>query len=202
MFEKLQGLVWQLLHDGPRTLRATELRQAALRESPHATPGELALLKDRARVLRRYNARTAAHGEPWPPPASLDGHFDYPSDGCGAFVPEIKPPSQRRRGHGGWLGQTQAAHARWGGADACTIRVLSVEEWEAASPRCLAALFTRPFLVRAGAESVVNRALSISPFLLRKSLHKTLLLLSSLETNSDRRAGGVCGRQIRTSGAT
>ena len=101
MFEKLQGLVWQLLHDGPRTLRATELRQAALRESPHATPGELALLKDRVRVLHRYNARTAAHGETWPPPASLDGHFDYPSEGCGAFVPEIKPPSQRRCGAAG-----------------------------------------------------------------------------------------------------
>ena len=176
MFEKLQGLVWQLLHDGPRTLRATELRQAALRESPHATPGELALLKDRVRVLRRYNARSAAHGEAWPPPASIDGHFDYPTEGCGAFVPEIKPPSQRRRGHGGWLGQTQAAHARWGGADACTIRVLSVEEWEAASPRCLAALFTRPFLVRGGAESIVNRACSFTAFF-RKSLRKKVLLV-------------------------
>ena len=49
VFEKLQGLTWQFLHDGPRTLRATEMRLALGR----ATLPEQALLRDREDSLCR-----------------------------------------------------------------------------------------------------------------------------------------------------
>ena len=52
VFEKLQGLTWQFLHDGPRTLRATELRLATGRPS---LP-EQALLRERVRVRPRIVA--------------------------------------------------------------------------------------------------------------------------------------------------
>jgi hypothetical protein len=50
------------------------------------------------------------------------------------------------------------ARARWGGRDSCTIRVLTVAEWDGASPQCLAALFSRPFLVRGGGEAIADRS--------------------------------------------
>jgi hypothetical protein len=48
---------------------------------------------------------------------------------------------------GGWL-LSKKARVRWGGASSCSIRVLSAAEWKSASPECLAALFTRPFMVQ------------------------------------------------------
>ena len=48
---------------------------------------------------------------------------------------------------GGWQG-SKKARIRWGGGGSCSIRVLTETEWENASPDCLAALFTRPFLVQ------------------------------------------------------
>lgn len=153
VFEKLQGLTWQFLHDGPRTLRATELRLATGRPS---LP-EQALLRERVRVLHRYGNLTDAHGQAWPPPAagSADGHLPWPEDGCGSFAAETTSPSVRQRGHGGWQTLKPEANRRWGGGGLCTIRVLSREEWESASPECLGALFTRPFLVAAGGVSAL-----------------------------------------------
>ena len=155
VFEKLQGLAWQFLHDGPRLLRATELRLAA----GMASMPEQALLRERIRVLHRYGNRTAAHGQPWPPLLSTaaDGHLPFPKEGCGSFPSQISAPTIRSSGDGGWRGATAASHQRWGGKDSCSIRVLSFEEWANASPECLASLFTRPFLVKGGAEDIVNR---------------------------------------------
>jgi hypothetical protein len=153
VFEKLQGLTWQFLHDGPRTLRATELRLALGR----TTPPETALLRDRIRVLHRYGNLTENHGQPWPPTAT-DGHVPWPARGCGAFPAGTSAANSRKRGHGGWQTASPEATERWGGEDQCTIRVLSFEEWEAAGPECLAALFTRPFLVTSGAVSDTDRS--------------------------------------------
>ena len=162
VFEKLQGLAWQFLHDGPRLLRATELRLA----TAQASMPEQALLRERIRVLHRYGNLTAAHGQPWPPPlsAAIDGHLPWPREGCGSF-PTRTSALKRTSGlfglfgadDGGWQTATSAARQRWGGEDSCTIRVLSLKEWEDGNPECLAALFTRPFLVQGGAEAVVNR---------------------------------------------
>jgi len=73
-----------VLHDGHRTLRATELRAQAIRASPathHASEAQLSLLAERGRLLRRYVERIAAHGQDWPPPAATDGHHPYPARG-------------------------------------------------------------------------------------------------------------------------
>lgn len=58
-------------------------------------------------------------------------------------------------GAGGWLG-SKKARIRWGGGDSCSIRVLTATEWERASPDCLAALFTRPFLVQGLDDTIVG----------------------------------------------
>lgn len=145
LFEKLQSFTWQILHDGPRTLRATQLRLRLLEASPDAgkKQEELELLRERVRALRAYNKLTAAHGQPWPP--GEDGHVVYPDEGCGSFPTggTTKPPSTLVDGEGGWLGRTEAVHARWGGRDSCSVRVLSHSEWARATPRCLVSDCTR-----------------------------------------------------------
>lgn len=153
VFERLINLTWQFLHDGARTLRATELWLALARPSGQATPPEQeSLLRERIRVLHRYGNLTKRHGQEWPPPA--DGHTAWPAEGCGTFPGKTSAgANSRKRGHGGWQTTTAEATKRWGGEDHCTIRVLSVSEWENAAPECLAALFTRPFLVASGAVS-------------------------------------------------
>ena len=127
---------------------------------------EQQLLRERIRVLHRYGNLTVAHGMIWPPPVSTatEGHLPFPEHGCGSFQSKTSSPEWSfdllgmfGTDDGGWQGVTAAAHRRWGGEDSCTVRVLSAEEWENASPQCLAALFTRPFLVRNAAESVANR---------------------------------------------
>ena len=153
MFERLINLAWQFLHDGARTLRATELWLALAKPSGQATPPEQeSLLRERIRVLHRYGNLTKRHGQAWPPIA--DGHKPWPAEGCGTFPGKTSAgANSRRRGHGGWQTTTAEATERWGGEDRCTIRVLSFNEWDAAAPECLAALFTRPFLVTSGAVS-------------------------------------------------
>lgn len=157
VFEKLQGLTWQFLHDGPRTLRATEIRLAR----GYSTLSEQALLKDRIRVLHRYGNLTEGHGQPWPP-ATADGHIPWPTEGCGAFPGKTSAPEPTGQGHGGWQTTTPEAAERWGGENSCTIRVLSLKEWETATPECLAALFTRPFLVTSGAVSGPQTAIILA----------------------------------------
>ena len=161
VFEKVQTLAWQFLHDGPRLLRATELRRRWLQTKGLGSQGELELLAERARVLKTFANDTAAHGERWPPPADVA----YPA-GCGRYTGQpIGPLGGRRRGHGEWL-RSPLSQQRWGGGNVCSLRVLSVDEWEAATPHCLAALFTRPFLVRGGGEAVLNRSVFTRPNLL------------------------------------
>ena len=46
-----------MLHDGPRTLKATQLRQRGLvthEESHQSSAAQLDLLRERANILRRY----------------------------------------------------------------------------------------------------------------------------------------------------
>jgi hypothetical protein len=186
VFEKLQGLTWQFLHDGPRTLRATEMRLALGR----ATLPEQALLRDRVRVLHRYANLTEGHGQPWPP-TTADGHTPWPAEGCGAFPGETSAPASRGRGHGGWQTTRPEAADRWGGENRCTIRVLSFEEWETAAPECLAALFTRPFLVTSGAVSGPETAIILTESI--SALHATTNTTAVLVNRSNRRWSSIAG---------
>ena len=84
-------------------------------------------------------------------------------------------------GKGGWL-LSKKARVRWGGANSCTIRVLSAAEWKSASPECLAALFTRPFLVQvcwrvnaAAAFALPVRTLTLARFLPAQGLDDTIV---------------------------
>lgn len=157
IYEKIQVLIWQFLHDGPRLLRATELRLDWLRRQGYTEKNELLLLANRARSLRAYANDTAARhlDQQWPPP---EGRVPYPRAGCGRIPREpVQQVGGRTRGHGGWLASPQS-EAKWGGGNVCTVRVLSVQEWEAATDRCLAALFLRPFMVRGGADEVLNHS--------------------------------------------
>ena len=101
LYEKLQSLTWGFLHDGPRTLRGIELRTATLSaaKKPVGDRGsissQLALLGERARILRAYGNRSASHySDKWPP-GSSDGHVAYPSKGCGGFPSSVRPASGR-----------------------------------------------------------------------------------------------------------
>jgi hypothetical protein len=98
--EKLQGLTWGFLHDGPRSLRGIKLHIASLRAveqqagmDRRSISSQLALLDERARVLRAYGNRSALnyHGD-WPPGTS-DGHVSYPLKGCGGFPSSVRPVS-------------------------------------------------------------------------------------------------------------
>ena len=156
LFEKLQTLTWQFLHDGPRLQRTTELRMDWLVGEGAVSKGELLLLAERVRSLRAYGNDTAAHGEEWPSPG---GRAPYPRKGCGRFPREpVEELGRRSRGNGGWL-RSPLSESKWGGGGECTVRILTVEEWNKASNRCLAALFARPFMVRGGADEVLNRSL-------------------------------------------
>jgi hypothetical protein len=168
VFEKLQTFTWQVLHDGPRLLRTTELRIEAIRSNMRsgdiAAKDEIKLLAERVRVLTAYNLRTVLHGQQWPPPINLpgdaDGELPYPPSGCGDYPKApinqaTRSEYRSRREHGGWLKNSKAAE-RWGGGGVCTIRVIGVEEWAKATPKCLAALFQRPFLVRGGGDRALN----------------------------------------------
>ena len=171
VYEKLQSFTWGFLHDGPRTLRGIELRKAALLAADSSSAGstqaegdtsdyghggsitaQLALLQERAQVLRLYGNRSAAmHGLEWPP-GGTDGHLAFPKAGCGGFPSPVRRVAPSGAGvieddSGGWL-SSKKARIRWADGDSCNIRVLTAAEWEAASPACLAALFTRPFLVQ------------------------------------------------------
>ena len=87
-----------MLHDGHRTLRATELRSQAIRASPathHASEAQLSLLAERGRLLRRYVERIAVHGQDWPPPAATDGHHPYPARGNSAQRSSVPCPSHQ-----------------------------------------------------------------------------------------------------------
>eukprot|EP01043_Picozoa_sp_COSAG02_P055875 COSAG02_NODE_6545_length_3503_cov_2.326968_3_plen_414_part_00 len=158
IYEKVQVLAWQFLHDGPRLLRATELRIGWIKRTGFSSKSEMRVLAERARSLRAYMNDTAARelDQEWPPPA---GRVPYPRAGCGRMPREpVQQVGGRTRGHGGWLTSPQS-EAKWGGGNECTVRVLSVQEWRAASDRCLAALFLRPFIVRGGADEVLNHSL-------------------------------------------
>jgi hypothetical protein len=153
-----QDLSWHFLHDAPRTIFVTELRRAALEAARGGdTDGDtqIALLRERVAILRRYSESVRAHGQSWPP-SEASGHTGYP-DGCGSSPPVMQPPNTTR-GDGGWLGGrgSDKAHRRWGGRHICSIRVLTAAQFASASPQCLAALFSRPFLVRGGADAIVN----------------------------------------------
>eukprot|EP01043_Picozoa_sp_COSAG02_P058357 COSAG02_NODE_7249_length_3096_cov_5.109073_2_plen_226_part_00 len=98
--EKLQSMTWGFLHDGPRSLRGIKLRIAALKAVKEqagmdrgSISSQLALLDERARVLRAYGNRTASNynGE-WPPGTS-DGHVAYPQKRCGGFPSSVRPVS-------------------------------------------------------------------------------------------------------------
>lgn len=105
VYENLQSITWGFLHDGPRTLRGIELRATALRAvqdqvgrtSSHgdrrAISSQLALLDERARVLRLYANRSALKYQHEWPPASIDGHVGYPLRGCGGFPSPVRPVS-------------------------------------------------------------------------------------------------------------
>lgn len=155
IYEKLQTLTWQFLHDGSRLLRTTELRLDWLVELGIHKPFS-AVLAERVRSLRAYANDTAAHGQEWPPPG---GRLPYPRTGCGRFPREpVEELGKRSRGTGGWLA-SPLSEKKWGGGNECTLRVLTVDEFHKASERCLAALFARPFMVRGGADEVLNRSL-------------------------------------------
>jgi hypothetical protein len=100
VYEKLQSLTWGFLHDGPRSLRGIKLHIAALKAVKEQAgmdrgfiSSQVALLEERARVLRAYGNRTALNynGE-WPPGTS-DGHVGYPPKRCGGFPLSVRPVS-------------------------------------------------------------------------------------------------------------
>jgi hypothetical protein len=185
VLESLQGMAWQLLHDGPRTLRVMEQRigahVAAMEREDRPRPGsgrqqaeQLGLLRERVRLLREYNARTAAHGQEWPARAPATTH-EYPSDGCGSVGGGGGgTQAESEMEDAGWLGASAQSLGRWGGGGSCSVRVLSAVEWEEASPVCLAALFTRPFVVRGGGAGVLNRSLFTRRSMLRLAAQSTL----------------------------
>lgn len=146
LYEKLNALAWQTLHDAGATRRGT-LVQLQVWEQHSQPVDEIELLRSRVAALDQFIASQRATA------ATCVSHDRAE---CPAMRPAsaVMPAERLMQKSGGWRSvPEEAAATQWAGSYNCDIRVLTAEEWLSVSPCCLSEVFAAPFIVRAGGAS-------------------------------------------------